>query len=228
VIYAYRDEILEGENIGEEARSQVADALERTVDQYTAGDFVEDWDLDGLFTAIGQFFPLDLDEGELTSGGVERNVLVERIVTAGIQCYHAREEALGEKLMGSLERFLLLQTIDERWREHLFDMDYLREGIHLRGIAQIDPLVAYKNEAFTLFGDLMDSVWTDYARMIFNVQVNVEDGSRPGLVAPKRGGRIVYSADGVGRSPALEAAASAAGLSRAQARASRPLSGGLV
>ena len=76
--------------------------------------------------------------------------------------------------MGALERFLLLQTIDERWREHLFDMDYLREGIHLRGFAQIDPLVAYKNEAFTLFGDLMNIVWADYARMIFNVQVNIE------------------------------------------------------
>ena len=85
--------------------------------------------------------------------------------------YDAREEELGEELMGALERFLLLQIIDERWREHLYDMDYLREGIHLRGFAQIDPLVAYKNEAFTLFGDLMNSVWTDFARMIFNVQV---------------------------------------------------------
>src|SRR5207237_6462133 len=81
---------------------------------------------------------------------------------------------LGEELMGALERFLLLQIIDERWQEHLFDMDYLREGIHLRGFAQIDPLVAYKNEAFTLFGDLMNSVWSDYTRMIFNVQVNIE------------------------------------------------------
>ena len=92
--------------------------------------------------------------------------------------YDAREESLGEELMGALERFLLLQIIDERWREHLFDMDYLREGIHLRGFAQIDPLVAYKNEAFTLFGDLMNSVWTDFARMIFNVEVNVEEPER--------------------------------------------------
>ena len=91
-----------------------------------------------------------------------------------LERYNAREEALGEELMGALERFLLLQIIDERWREHLFDMDYLREGIHLRGFAQVDPLVAYKNEAFTLFGDLMNSVWSDYARMIFNVEVNVE------------------------------------------------------
>ena len=95
-----------------------------------------------------------------------------------LERYDAREEALGEELMGALERFLLLQIIDERWREHLFDMDYLREGIHLRGFAQIDPLVAYKNEAFTLFGDLMNSVWADYTRMIFNVQVNVEGAER--------------------------------------------------
>jgi len=100
--------------------------------------------------------------------------LTDRITGLALERYNAREEELGEDLMGALERFLLLQIIDERWREHLFDMDYLREGIHLRGFAQIDPLVAYKNEAFTLFGDLMNSVWTDYARMIFNVEVNVE------------------------------------------------------
>ena len=90
--------------------------------------------------------------------------------------------------MGALERFLLLQIIDERWREHLFDMDYLREGIHLRGFAQIDPLVAYKNEAFTLFGDLMNSVWTDFARMIFNVEVNVEgeNGGAPSATRVRR------------------------------------------
>ena len=66
--------------------------------------------------------------------------------------------------MRALERYLLLQIIDQRWREHLYDMDYLREGIHLRGFAQIDPLVAYKNEAFELFADLMNTIWADFAR----------------------------------------------------------------
>ena len=84
--------------------------------------------------------------------------------------------------MRALERYLLLQIIDQRWREHLYDMDYLREGIHLRGFAQIDPLVAYKNEAFTLFADLMNTIWSDFARMIFHVEVEVEgengDGRR--------------------------------------------------
>ena len=88
--------------------------------------------------------------------------------------------------MRALERFLLLQIIDQRWREHLHDMDYLREGIHLRGLAQLDPLVAYKNEAFTLFGDLMNLVWLDFARMIYHVQVTVAGGCRVRLAARRR------------------------------------------
>ena len=160
--------------------------IERTIDQYTPGDFMEDWDLDGLFTALGQFFPLDLDDEDLDPETTDRDSLTDRVTELAMERYDAREAELGEELMGALERFLLLQIIDERWREHLFDMDYLREGIHLRGFAQIDPLVAYKNEAFTLFGDLMNSVWTDYARMIFNVQVNVEGG--PNGAAAASGG----------------------------------------
>ncbi len=224
VIYAYRDEVLEGKSIGEEARGEVAKVIERTVDQYTPGDFLEDWDLDGLFVALGQFFPLDMGREELNSDTVDRNSLSDRIVATAMELYEARQQSLGEELMGALERFLLLQIIDERWREHLFDMDYLREGIHLRGFAQIDPLVAYKNEAFTLFGDLMNSVWADYARMIFNVQVNVEgqNGGGGGGGVPMqpfqaagnstRAGRVSYSGGhSEAGSGALAAAAAAAG-----------------
>ncbi|MCW3033562.1 MAG: secA, partial [Solirubrobacterales bacterium] len=225
VIYAYRDEVLEGKSIGEEARREVGNVIERTIDQYTPGEFAEDWDLDGLYTALAQFFPVEIDGATLQSQTLDRNQLIETIVAEAMQRYDAREEALGEELMGALERFLLLQTIDERWREHLFDMDYLREGIHLRGFAQIDPLVAYKNEAFTLFGDLMNSVWSDYARMIFNVQVNVEgeNGGGPGGEVPSfaaggsstRAGRVSYSggqsAAGAGAMAAAAAAAGAPG-----------------
>src|SRR6202453_1030596 len=205
VIYAYRDEVLEGKSISEEARQQVAEVIERTIDQYTPGDFMEDWDLDGLFTSLGQFFPLDLGGDDLSAETLDRVALADRITELALERYDAREQALGEELMGALERFLLLQIIDERWREHLFDMDYLREGIHLRGFAQLDPLVAYKNEAFSLFGDLMRSVWADYTRMIFNVQVNVEDengggqGGRTPIPAfaaggsSTRAGRVSYS-----------------------------------
>jgi preprotein translocase subunit SecA len=217
VIYAYRDEVLEGKSIGEEARREVGQVIERTIDQYTPGEYMEDWDLDGLFLALGQFFPTALADEGLDAETTDRNELVERLTGEALERYQAREDALGEELMGALERFLLLQTIDERWREHLFDMDYLREGIHLRGFAQIDPLVAYKNEAFTLFGDLMNTVWADYTRMIFNVQVNVEGQGAPAPAFAASGsstssGRVSYSgghsAVGAG---ALAAAAADAG-----------------
>jgi preprotein translocase subunit SecA len=227
VIYAYRDEVLEGKSIGEEARREVVNVIERTIDEYTPGDFMEDWDLDGLFTALGQFFPLDLGAEDLDPETVDRSSLTDRITEFALERYNGRATELGEELMGALERFLLLQIIDERWREHLYDMDYLREGIHLRGFAQIDPLVAYKNEAFTLFGDLMNSVWADYARMIFNVQVNIEgqNGGGAGASMPAfapggsstRAGRVSYSG---GRSAAgagaIATAAAAAGLQGAQ------------
>jgi preprotein translocase subunit SecA len=219
VIYAYRDEVLEGNSIGTEARREVGNVIERTVEQHTPGDFFEDWDVEGLLTTLGQFFHVDLDDEQLRAQALDRNALIERMVAESMTRYQARQEALGEELMGQLERFVLLQTIDERWREHLFDMDYLREGIHLRGFAQIDPLVAYKNEAFTLFGDLMNSVWADYTRMIFNVQVNVEDPAEGGLPpafaarsSSGRAGRVSYSARSAAGSHALTAAASAAGL----------------
>jgi preprotein translocase subunit SecA len=222
IVYAYRDGVLEGEAMGEEAREELSNVIERTVAEYTPGDYMEDWDTDGMFTALYQFFPLDLGPEDLDPETVDRGYLVDRIVTDATARYDAREAELGPELMGQLERFLLLQIIDERWREHLYDMDYLREGIHLRGFAQVDPLVAYKNEAYTLFGDLMNSIWADYARMIFNVQVAVEGGNGAGA-APMlpafaaagnstKPGRVSYSGGtsvaGVG---ALAAAAAAAG-----------------
>jgi preprotein translocase subunit SecA len=229
VIYAYRDQVLEGEAMGAQAREEIAHVIERTVDEYTAGDYLEDWDLDGLYTALAQFFPVDLEPQDSDREGVDRAELSERVMQAAMERYDAREGELGEELMGQLERYLILQIIDERWREHLYDMDYLREGIGLRGIAQLDPLVAYKNEAYTLFGDLMNSIWADYARMVFNVQVVVEGqngggggGGRP--MAPfaaagnaTRPGRVSYSGGsstmGAG---ALAAAAAAAGPGHAQ------------
>jgi preprotein translocase subunit SecA len=222
IIYAYRDEVLEGKEMGEEAREQVVKTIERTVEQYTPSDYMEDWDLDGLLTALGQFFPVELDEDDLNPETIDSGYLAEEITQTALKQYEAREQELDKELMGALERFLILQIIDERWREHLYDMDYLREGIHLRGFAQIDPLVAYKNEAFTLFGDLMNSVWVDFTRMIFNVQVSVDgqNGGGGGAPAPAfaaagnstRAGRVSYSggssAMGAG---AIAAAAAAAG-----------------
>ena len=96
--------------------------------------------------------------------------------------YDEREEQLGDELMRHLERSILLQVIDNRWREHLFDMDYLREGIHLRGFAQIDPLVAYKNEGFSMFEELMHSIWEEFSKLVFHAEIEVE-GEPQGAMA---------------------------------------------
>jgi preprotein translocase subunit SecA len=184
VIYELRDQVLEGANLSQ-ARGEVAGVLERTIEQYTAGDYVEDWDLDALLSALTAIYPVTIASELFERSRVDQSELVELVTEDAIRQYDVREAEFGEELMRALERFLLLQIIDERWREHLHDMDYLREGIHLRGFAQIEPLVAYKNEAFTLFEDLMNSVWTDFARLVFHVQVQHEPTS-PGGPAPAR------------------------------------------
>ena len=190
VVYQYRDRVLEGQDIGDTAREQVAEVIERLVEEYTPGDYLEDWDLDGLWVQLDQIFHVDFGVEELDREGLDREQLTRLLVEDALKLYDEREAELGEELMRALERFLLLQIIDQRWREHLYDMDYLREGIHLRGFAQIDPLVAYKNEGFTLFQDLMNSIWSDFARMVYNVEVEVEgDQRRRPAARPTRGRR---------------------------------------
>ncbi|HEX6024403.1 MAG TPA: preprotein translocase subunit SecA [Solirubrobacter sp.] len=182
IIYRYRDEVLEGRDMGDVAREQIAEVIERLVDEYTPGDFTDDWDLEELWVQLDQIYKVDYELSEIDRT-MEREQLKQLLVEDALSLYDEREKELGEELMRALERYLILQIIDQRWREHLYDMDYLREGIHLRGFAQIEPLVAYKNEAFTLFADLMNSIWADFARMIFNVEVEVQgpngDGSQP-------------------------------------------------
>ena len=143
----------------------------RLVDEYTPGDYIEDWDLEGLWAQLDQIFEVDFGHEEIDRATVDRDELKRMLAEDAEKLYDEREEELGEELMRALERYLLLQIIDQRWREHLYDMDYLREGIHLRGFAQIEPIIAYKNEAFTLFQDLMNTIWSDFARMIYNVEV---------------------------------------------------------
>ena len=178
IVYEYRDRILEGEDMSDVARSQIGDAIERLCNEYMQGDYHDDWDLDALFTQLEQIYPTSYDMEDVAEGS-GREALVEQLRADVIDAYNEREEELGAELMRALERFMLLQIIDERWREHLHDMDYLREGIHLRGFAQIDPLVAYKNEGFEMFTALMNNIWDEFARYIFNVEVAVEQEEQP-------------------------------------------------
>jgi preprotein translocase subunit SecA len=222
VIYTYRDEVLDGRDMSQAAREEIVNLIARLVSEYTASDFVEDWDIDGLMRRVEEIFPLGAELIEVDPNRVDREDLTLRLQEEALAQYDRREQELGDELMRALERFLLLQIIDQRWREHLYDMDYLREGIHLRGFAQIEPLVAYKNEAFELFRDLMNSVWGDFARMIFHVEVTIqgEEGGapQPPPVRPSRsassstgGGSVTYSGGASQQPSALTMAAAAGG-----------------
>ena len=230
VIYTYRDEVLEGRDMSDAAREETVNLIGRLVDEYTAGDFVEDWDVVGLMRRIEEIFTPSAAFAEVEPDRVDREDLALRLQEEALAQYDRREQELGEELMRALERFLLLQIIDQRWREHLYDMDYLREGIHLRGFAQIEPLVAYKNEAFELFRDLMNGVWGDFARMIFHVEVTVEaeNGApspppqrrpSPSTSSSTRGRNVTYSGGAASQPSALAMAAAAGGTAGAEEHA---------
>src|SRR4051794_27812117 len=223
VVYRYRDEVLEGRDMADVAREQITEVIGRLVDEYTPGDFADDWDLEGLWVQLDQIYHVDFGVDEIDRSAIDREELKRMLVEDAQSLYDEREQELGDELMRALERYLLLQIIDQRWREHLYDMDYLREGIHLRGFAQIEPLVAYKNEAFELFTDLMNTIWSDFARMIYNIEVTIEgDGGGNGAYAPTaprsaggtstRAANVTYSGGvGAAQPSALAAAAAGAG-----------------
>ena len=174
VVYKYRREILEGRDMSDIVRDELEGVIERLVDEYTPGDDLEEWDMPELEHAAAP----DLAGRASTSASmapetVDREKLKDALDEDAMSAYDEREEQLGEELMRHLERSILLQVIDNRWREHLYDMDYLREGIHLRGFAQIDPLVAYKNEGFSMFEELMHSIWEEFSKLIFHAEVEV-------------------------------------------------------
>ncbi|HTW11870.1 MAG TPA: SEC-C metal-binding domain-containing protein, partial [Solirubrobacteraceae bacterium] len=232
VIYTYRDEVLEGRDMGDPARQEILNLLERLVSEYTFGDFVEDWDIPGLLTRITEIFRPSDEILSIDPDRVDREDLIQALQDEALAQYEQREQELGEELMRTLERFLLLQIIDQRWREHLHDMDYLQQGIYLRGVAQIDPLVAYKNEAYELFGDLMNLVWSDFARMIYHVQVQVQEAPDAPPPIPSRtpsaasssatgGARVRYSG-GAAVSTGAQALADAAADPLAAAPAAVP------
>src|SRR4051812_20302660 len=216
VIYGYRNRVLDGEDISETAKTQISHAIERMAEEYLPGDFVEEWDLDEFFTQLEQLYPTGLASEEFDPNSVTKPDLMSELRDDIVKAYEEREEELGDELMRQLERFILLQIIDERWREHLHDMDYMREGIHLRGFAQEDPLVAYKNEAFNMFGALIQSIWEEFARYIFNVEVEITPEEDPGQMwQPPSGssstGNLQYTGGGMDQPSALAAAAAAAG-----------------
>ncbi|MGW5193920.1 preprotein translocase subunit SecA [Kribbella sp. NPDC004138] len=180
VVYDERRRVLEGADL----REQVQDMLEETVTGYvqgaTADGFAEDWDLDALFTAMKTLYQTELTEEELIEeaggekAGLTQDFLIERFIEDATAAYERREELLGEEAMRELERRVVLSVLDRKWREHLYEMDYLREGIGLRAMAQRDPLVEYQREGYDMFAAMMESIKEESVGFIFNVEVDVE------------------------------------------------------
>ncbi len=234
VVYKYRREILEGRDISETARDELEGVIERLVDEYTTGDILEEWDLGELETQLRQIWPVGVDVASLAPETVDREKLKDALDDDAMSAYDEREQQLGEELIRYLERSILLQVIDNRWREHLFDMDYMREGIHLRGFAQIDPLVAYKNEGYSMFSELMHSIWDEFSKLIFRAEIEVTPDQEGNGLQGNGGGlepaALDYSGGTLeGQPSALEqvAAAGAAGaVDVAAAQAAGPGNGG--
>ena len=158
----------------------------RLVEEYTQGDVFEEWDLAGLQSQGESIWAAAASTSPSSTRPPDREDIRELLIDDSLRPTSAREEELGAELMRYLERMILLQIIDNRWREHLYEMDYLREGIHLRGFAQIDPLVAYKNEGYSMFQELMAAIWEEFARVIFHVEVNVEPAQAQEMFEPRR------------------------------------------
>ncbi|WP_026917202.1 preprotein translocase subunit SecA [Gordonia shandongensis] len=185
VIYSERRGILEGEDHRESVRSMVADVVGAYVDGATELGYAEDWDLDTLWDALRKLYPITLDPkrsvGENEYGerdDVGRDELRELLVTDALEAYDRREaeltELAGEDAMRQLERSVLLTVMDRKWRDHLYEMDYLREGIHLRSVAQRDPVVEYQREGYDMFMGMLEGMKEEAVTYIFNAQVQTE------------------------------------------------------
>jgi len=184
VIYAERRKVLEGADMQEQIRHFVNDVVAAYVASATAEGYAETWDLDQLWTAMGTLFPVSItvDDVAARAGGrasITREVLLEELTNDAHHAYDQREELLGTDNMREIERRVVMSVLDRKWREHLYEMDYLQEGIGLRAMAQRDPLVEYQREGFQLFEAMMDGIKEESVGFLFNAPVQIEAAPAP-------------------------------------------------
>ncbi len=180
VIYAERKRVLDGEDLHEQITHMINDVISAYVLGATSEGYAEDWDLDQLWDALKQLYPVSLtvEEVEDEAGGLEAldsEFLLEQVKEDAHAAYARREEELGEDVLRELERQVLLQVIDRKWREHLYEMDYLQEGVGLRAYAQRDPLVEYQREGFDMFATMLEGIKEEAVGFLYNLQVKVEE-----------------------------------------------------
>ncbi|WP_327290893.1 preprotein translocase subunit SecA [Streptomyces sp. NBC_01198] len=228
VIYGERRRVLEGEDLHEQVQHFMDDTIDAYIDAETREGFAEDWDLDRLWVAFKQLYPakVTIEELEDEAGdraGITAEFIAETVKDDIHEQYAEREKQLSEDIMRELERRVVLSVLDRKWREHLYEMDYLQEGIGLRAMAQRDPLVEYQREGFDMFTAMMDGIKEESVGYLFNLEVQVEQQveevpvmadadvqdappslvkDRPeirakGLEAPKRADRLHFSAPSV-------------------------------
>src|SRR5512132_332308 len=177
VIYEQRRSVLEGEDLSGDVREWIDEVVESIVQEYTAEEFAEEWDIAGLVQAVNDAFSTDITVEELQEdlGDMTREALVDDFRVTAQDEYREREEAWGEEVARQVERYVILQVVDARWREHLENMDYLREGVHLRAMAQKDPLVEYRHEGHLMFEQLGGQIREEVVSLLFHAEVAQDD-----------------------------------------------------
>jgi preprotein translocase subunit SecA len=211
VIYAQRRAVLEGEDLSEQVGLWIDEVVERTIDEYTQAEYAEDWDLDALVQALADLYGTETTIDELREDGVDvdsREALVEEFQADARDAYAEKEQEIGSETMRELERYLILQVVDQRWREHLENMDYLREGVHLRAFAQKDPLVEYRGEGHAMFEEMNRQIQEEVVSILFRARLAPEEA---GALERRQGGdgNLAYEHESYAGAEAIAAAGAA-------------------
>jgi preprotein translocase subunit SecA len=187
IIYDVRRKILEGADLREQTLGFLGDVVANLVAEYCPqGVYPEEWDLDGLFTALNATYPATVTRDDLDLEAIDHAELEAILLEDAERAYQAREDELGPELLGLVEREVLLRLLDYRWREHLYEMDSLQEGIGLRAIGQRDPLVEYQREGFDMFQAMQDAIKAEAVTYVFNTSVQVVEEAEQQDQAPSQ------------------------------------------
>ena len=186
VIYARRDQILEGADLKSAAMDYLAEAVHALLETHCASAADDEWDLDGLAKELKTFWPTSITEERLAECR-DTDAMYDVVMADATAYYERREEELGTKVIREVERQVMLRIIDQRWREHLEEMDYLKEGINLRAMGQKDPLTEWQREGYEMFGSMMKGIAQDFVRYVMHVQVVQQPQQQPAAAAASSG-----------------------------------------